>query len=62
MMQREVFSEKGGVITRKISYNTTVFANFIENCLRLTMNFSRRGIWDIIKISARDTKTGGLAL
>jgi len=31
MMQREVFSKKGGVITRKILYNTAAFANFIEN-------------------------------
>jgi hypothetical protein len=38
-MQREVFSEKGGVITRKILYNTAIFANFIENWSTIDSEF-----------------------
>ena len=29
--KRSFFRKRGGVITRKILYNTAVFANFIEN-------------------------------
>jgi len=29
--KEKFFQKKGGVITRKILYNTAVFANFIEN-------------------------------